>query len=84
MAQITNSELKQLLDALTTRVGNMENRMNTYEQQAIANGKTLAEIRTGVTLIKGSFRVLRWAAIAITSAALWQVGQGLFHLLAGR
>lgn len=84
MAQITNTQLKQLLDALTVRVGNLETRMQSYEEQAAANGKTLAEINRGINLIKSSFRVVKWAAIAITSAALWQAGQLLFHLLTGK
>ena len=81
MAQITNLELKRQLDELTQRVGGLENRMDTYEQSAKENTKLLKEVKVGMDFLKGSFRFIKWAGVAICSAALWQVGQALYHLL---
>lgn len=83
MPPITNAELKQQIDKLADRVSGMENRMETYEQAAKESTKLLKDVKAGMDFLKGSFRLIRWAGIAICSAALWQVGTLLFHVLSG-
>ena len=83
MTHITNAELKNQLDKLTDRVSGLEDRMNVYEQTAKENTKLLKEVTAGMDFLKSSFRLIKFAGIAIVSAALWQVGTLLFHTIFG-
>lgn len=86
----TNAEIMQQISALERRMDGYEKRMEKYEEQAEsnaaqldANSKVLASIKATTDFLKGSFRVIRFAGIAIISAALWQVGTLLFHVITG-
>ncbi len=77
----TNAEIMQQISALERRMDGYEQRMKSYEEQATENTKLLREVKAGTDFLKNSFRLIRWAGIAICSAALWQVGTLLFHYI---
>ncbi len=84
MAQITNAELKRLLDDLAKRVGGLEVRMETYEQQAKENSAILKQVAVFFAYLKHVVRFLKWcggiiAASALTAAATYAVQHLIAH-----
>lgn len=79
----TNAEIMHQITALERRMDGYEKRMESYETQATDNTKLLKEVKAATDFIKRSFRFLRWSAMLVASAALWQVGTSLFHAITG-
>ncbi len=79
----TNAEIMQQISALERRMDGYEQRMKSYEEQASENTKLLKDVKATTDFIKNTFKALRFASIAICSAALWQVGSLVFHVLTG-
>jgi hypothetical protein len=88
----TINSVGQAVDALRTAFDlHVRDDLNVYEdlgkrikadeEQTALNTVPLRDIKAATDFIKASLRILKWAAIAICSAVLWQVGTLLYHLI---
>lgn len=80
MPQITNLELKKLLDELADRVGGLEGRMNGYEQRMKENSIILTQVAAFFAFLKHFITFLKWLAGIALAVLISQFFIYIFHL----
>lgn len=69
----TNAQLHELLEALTTRVKAIEERMKNYEIKADAHGATLERIETTINTVAliGKWLLVATNGVLVIVVAYW-------------
>lgn len=68
------------LGDLTSDVGELRRRMDSYDQQASVNNALLKEVKGAIFFVRNSVRFFKWGAIIIIGSALTQIGPWVYHL----